>query len=166
MKEFTTHWAEALPVVEAYLRLRLPAFADLDDPLQDIAITAIKAMKRYDPDKPFVPWVLTMAKHRIADWYKSTGRQPLLLGEAEDHIVNRLNTRNVQQANMEATLEICIDELSSKHRDILARRYFEYDKPAQIAEALGTTPNVISVTLHRLRTALANCIQKRLANSS
>ncbi len=151
MLDFANRWAEVRPVLDAYLALRLPQFADAEDILQDIAMSAIKGIEGSNPKRPFLPWVLTLAKRRVADWYRSKKRQPLLLGETEDQIINRVKTHSRQQALMEGMLESCVEELNDKHRNIIELHYKGHAKPAQIAKALKTTPNTISVTLHRLR---------------
>ncbi|MEO1618501.1 MAG: sigma factor-like helix-turn-helix DNA-binding protein, partial [Planctomycetota bacterium] len=62
----------------------------------------------------------------------------------------------------EEALGRCLHHLGEEHREVLSRRYAESQSVKAIAADLGVTPNAVSLTLHRARQKLMNCMQKRL----
>ena len=61
-------------------------------------------------------------------------------------------------------LATCIKKLPAQ-RELLDRRYRHNESVDGIAERLLKSPNVVSVSLYRLRRALLACIESRLAVS-
>jgi RNA polymerase sigma-70 factor (ECF subfamily) len=59
-------------------------------------------------------------------------------------------------------LDGCIEKLPARHHELIRRRYAEGSPVNAIAVETGQTPTAVSVLLHRVRIALANCIEKAL----
>jgi RNA polymerase sigma factor (sigma-70 family) len=67
-----------LEAITPYLRslaARQPALSDeSEDAIQDILLTLHAVRHSYDPRRPFGPWLLAIARRRIADRLRSRGR--------------------------------------------------------------------------------------------
>jgi len=57
-----------------------------------------------------------------------------------------------------------MEKLPDRSRSLLNMRYHQTLGIEQIAETLRSTPASVRVTLFRIREALAECIQRRLAS--
>ena len=57
----------------------------------------------------------------------------------------------------------CLDQLDPGHRELLERCYAGQDRIKTVAEELGQRPNVLYMSLKRLRGALFDCINRTLA---
>jgi len=48
---------------------------DAEDLVQDILLSLHAARATYDPDRPFLPWLMAIARHRIVDAIRRTARR-------------------------------------------------------------------------------------------
>ena len=63
-------------------------------------------------------------------------------------------------------LRKCLGRLDAKHRQILDLRYKQGKSRAEMARRCKMTENGIKTLLRRIRAALAECIQRRLATEN
>jgi RNA polymerase sigma-70 factor (ECF subfamily) len=70
---------------------------------------------------------------------------------------DRLELHDVLEARRTA-LRHCLDRLKREKRQLLERCYAGTDSIKEIAAELGQSPNVLYMTLKRLRRALFDCI--------
>lgn len=73
----------------------------------------------------------------------------------------RLELHDVLEARRRA-LRQCLDRLEQGRRELLERCYAGKDSIKTIAADLGLRPNVLYMTLKRLRRALFECINRTL----
>jgi RNA polymerase sigma-70 factor (ECF subfamily) len=59
--------AEMLPILRLFVRRKWGNAQDVDDIVQDILLSLHAVRHTYDPSRPFLPWLLTIAYRRIAD---------------------------------------------------------------------------------------------------
>lgn len=59
--------AEILPMLRVIVRRKWGSQQDVDDIVQDILLYLHAVRHTYDPGRPFLPWLLTIAYRRIAD---------------------------------------------------------------------------------------------------
>jgi len=57
----------------------------------------------------------------------------------------------------------CLKELDDRTRQAIDLRYIDDLRPANIAERLNVTPGAARVLLHRARSALRECVERRLS---
>lgn len=162
-EDFTQRWLQAEPSVSAYIFATIHSFHDAEDVLQQVAQQAASRFDHYDPERPFLGWVLWLAKSRIIDFYRRRKRDQLVINDA---FLDRLSAAFMEHAPQRSArreaLEHCLQQLPQRSRELLDLRYLE-DLPATtIAESLGSTAGSIRVKLTRVRHALAECIQRRI----
>lgn len=58
---------ELLPVLRRVVARRWSAAPDTEDVVQEILVSLHVARATYDPNRPFVPWLMAIARNRIAD---------------------------------------------------------------------------------------------------
>lgn len=58
---------ELLPVLRGTVAKRWRNRQDVEDIVQDILLSLHSVRHTYDPDRPFMPWLMTIALRRIAD---------------------------------------------------------------------------------------------------
>lgn len=59
--------AEMLSILRLFVRRKWGNAQDVDDIVQDILLSLHAVRHTYDPSRPFLPWLLTIAYRRIAD---------------------------------------------------------------------------------------------------
>ncbi len=163
-EEFTHHWLEAEPSVSAYVFASIAGFHDAEDVVQRIAQELARRFDEYDSGRPFVGWALWIAKSRVMDFYRAQNRTRIvfsheLLSQLADTIVRQADGRSRRREALEA----CLDELPPRSRRLLELRYVEERSTAEMARETSSTSGSVRVLLSRVRTALASCIEQRLA---
>jgi len=163
-EEFTHRWLEAEPSISAYVFASITGFHDAEDVVQRIAQELARRFDEFDSGQPFVGWALWIAKSRVIDYYRAQGRSRVvfsdeLLSQLADTIVSQSDGRSQRREALEA----CLDELPPRSRRMLDLQYVEERSAAEIAQETGATSGSVRVLLSRVRTALASCIERRLA---
>src|SRR5262245_39260113 len=59
--------ADIMPLLRAIVQRAWRSRQDVEDIVQDILLSLHAVRHTYDPTRPFVPWLLTIARRRIAD---------------------------------------------------------------------------------------------------
>lgn len=163
-EEFTQFWLKAEPSISAYVFASVSGFHDAEDTVQRIAQELAQRFDEYQPNRPFLGWALWIARSRVIDFYRKQGRSQLVFSP---ELLSRLAKTISQQAEVRnhrrEALEACLDQLPDKSRRLLDLRYVEELSAADVAREVGSTSGSVRVLLSRVRTALADCIQRRLA---
>lgn len=163
-EEFAQCWLKAEPSISAYVFAAVKGFHDAEDVLQRIAQELARRFDDYDSDRPFIGWALWIAKSRVIDFYRTQGRKQLVFS---NDLLQRLSDTISEQAlsrdRRREALETCLDGLPEKSRGLLDLRYVDDLSASEIAESVGSTTGSVRVLLTRARTALAECVQRRLA---
>ena len=160
IKAMTVHWTKAQPTVAAFICSFVRDPHSADDLLQQTAERVVERYGQYDASRPFLPWVMTIAKHCVFDEARRNGRKTkvMLLGEAAEAVVDAFVAESPLDHSVAARLRKCLDRLTPKARQALGLRYGNDWKPKRIAEHLSITANAATVMLHRARAALRACL--------
>jgi len=148
--------------IRACLVIRLSNPHDAEDLAQDTFVTAFQKLPTYDPSLPLGPWLRGIAFNLLRNHQKKS--RPLAVGgdaELAEMIDARITQRYTpnQEATIFTTLEDCMEKLDPASRQLLHRRYHE-DTPVQdIARESQRNHSTVTMQLHRLRAALADCIR-------
>lgn len=163
-EEFAQRWLEAEPSISAYVFASISGFHDAEDVVQRIAQELARRFDEYEPHRPFLGWALWIAKSRVIDFYRAQGRSRIVFS---DELLKRLAETISEQAesrnHRQEALEACLDELPDKSRRLLDLRYVDELSSAEAARAIGSTVGSVRVLLSRIRSALADCVQRRVA---
>ena len=163
-EEFAECWLKAEPSISAYVFASISGFHDAEDVVQRIAQELARRFDEYDPDRPFLGWALWIAKSRVIDFYRKQGRSRLVFSpELLNRLANTISQQAEARSHRREALESCLDELPDKSRRLLDLRYVDDLSAADVARQVGSTSGSVRVLLSRVRTALADCIQRRLA---
>ncbi len=164
-EEFARAWLMAEPSVSAYVFASVAGFHDAEDVVQQVAQTLARRFDDYDADRPFVGWALWIAKSRVIDFYRTQGRNQLVFSEV---LLQRLADTIAEQSEGRSTrreaLEACLSELPKNSRKLLDLRYVDELSTAEVAQAIGSTGGSVRVLLSRVRSALADCIERRISS--
>lgn len=160
-------WMQAEPAVHAYVSVAVQGFQDAEDIVQQVALTAARRFEDYDGSRPFVAWVLWLAKSKIIDHYRRQGRQRVVFSDTLlDQTAARLVDRQAADQAGTVALEKCLDKLPPKSRRVLDLRYVEDASMEAIAQAIKSTAGSVRVMLFRIRSLLAECVKAELAKEA
>jgi RNA polymerase sigma-70 factor (ECF subfamily) len=148
----------------AYICSLIGEAAGARDVLQETNLALWDMAHDYDPARPFLPWAYRIAYLQVLAYRKRCARSRLAFDEqlVSELAVESLRLDDDHDLRLEA-LGHCMDKLPGPRREILDRRYRDGESVDQIAEGLHKPPNVVAATLYRIRKALLECIESRLA---
>jgi RNA polymerase sigma-70 factor, ECF subfamily len=72
---YTALLSSLLPVLRSFVRRRIRDSVASEDVVQEILVSLHKARDTYDPSQPLAPWLFSLARHRIVDEYRMSGRR-------------------------------------------------------------------------------------------
>lgn len=162
-ERLTRLWLEAEATVQAYVFAAVRDIHDAEDVVQQVALTAARRFDEYDTARPFIAWVMWLARSRVVDHYRKKGREKLVFSET---LLERFELALVQshrQDTRQAALERCLDKLPEKSRRLIELRYENETSMQHAADALNSTAASVRVMLFRIRNQLAQCVNAELA---
>ena len=123
---------------------------------QDTLLKAWAARDRYDPSRPFYPWLRTILRNTCRD-ARARGRHRAVSGLKADRVVASEPSPERVAVLQEETLRLrdAMRGLEPDHHEIIVLRHFEDLSYAEIAEILGVAQGTVMSRLYRARRALA-----------
>ena len=131
---------------------------EAEDAAQESFWRAYQAIQRYDPQRSFVTWLLSIAAHYCIDQQRKR-KLPLLEidGEEEFEIPDRaLEPEKMLNKKQEKELITgMLQKLSETDRAVIILRYWQELSEEEIAKSLSLTVSAVKSRLHRARLQLA-----------
>jgi RNA polymerase sigma-70 factor (ECF subfamily) len=153
--------------LRAFVRMLGVRAEVVDDIAQDAFLIAFRKLGEFERETNFGAWLRAIARNLACNELRSDQRRQRIIGElvatelASDPAQSTLSYELAEE-RLEAMTQ-CLQELPQRSRRLVQQRYFERLTPAVIASHEGTNPNHINQMLFRLRAALKECIEGRLA---
>jgi RNA polymerase sigma-70 factor (ECF subfamily) len=135
---------------------------------QLVFVELFGAFRRFDPDRPFLPWLYRIVHDVSMDYFRRDRRgahSPLpqaewqldaLLGpDLDPGPAERAERTELRQAVWQA-----LEQLPANHRAVLVLRYYGDLNEGQLAEALGCRRGTVKSRLHRAHRALAEILRR------
>jgi RNA polymerase sigma-70 factor (ECF subfamily) len=145
--------AEVYEPLQRYVRRRVEA-----DTVDDVVSETMLTMWRRLDDVPHgasLPWAYGIARRQIANHRRGVRRHLRLLRRAEAEPQPRPN----DDGPLDPELHTALAALGGSDRELLRLWAWEQLEPAEIAVALGLTPNAVSIRLHRAKRKLDEILQ-------
>ena len=165
-ERLTRLWLDAEATVQAYVFAALRDIHDAEDVVQQVALTAARRFEEYDAARPFVAWVMWLARSRIVDHYRKKGREKLVFSETLLERFELALVQSHQQDERQAALARCLEKLPEKSRRLIELRYESETSMQHVADALNSTAASVRVMLFRIRNQLAQCVKAELAKEA
>lgn len=164
MEEIAVFWTNAQPSVSAFIMSIVPRFQDADDILQQVAVAVVKNYDKYDKKQSFIGWAIGIAKNEILMYRRNNPKGRLIFDVKTIEAISKAHEKESAKFNdMRKALEICINRITGRTRQILEMRYFNELAVSRIAQKLGMTNGSVYTLLHRMRLALQECINGQMA---
>lgn len=142
-------------VLERYLLRRCGHAQDAEDLAQETMLRVWQNLEKYDPSRPFEPWLFAVARNLAANQYQGSRRGENVTGIAEP-ISEQANPaeRLIEQESNETLWAAVKQLLGERQYTALRLRYGRDMSVKQVARAMGLTQTHVKVTLFRARRKL------------
>lgn len=142
---------EALPTVYGYFVRRCGDRGTAEDLTSETFVAAMDAARRSDPPPISIPWLLGVARHKLADHYRrgehrhtAPVAEPPEAGAGQDDWDAELDR---------LVAEAVLARLAEPHRAVLVLRYLDDCSVGECAELLGRSVHATEALLVRARRA-------------
>jgi RNA polymerase sigma factor (sigma-70 family) len=138
----------------AFLERRVGSRADAEDILQAAFVRGLQRAGEIRDEERVVPWFYRLLRNAIVDHWRTRATEQ----RGTDGYAREVSAREAAEPELEAEICRCFEGLLSTLRPeqaaILRKVALEGARPVDVATAIGITPNLAMVRLHRARQAL------------
>ncbi|OMC19383.1 MULTISPECIES: RNA polymerase sigma factor [unclassified Mycobacterium] len=142
---------EALPVVYGYFARRCGDAAE--DLTSETFLAAMDAARRSDAPAISVPWLLGVARHKLADHYRRRAARPTVPVAEPPEPVGAATADDWDAELDRMIAEAVLARLAEPHRTVLVLRYMDDCSVPECAELIGRTVHATEALLVRARRA-------------
>ncbi len=135
-----------------------------EDLVQETLLHVLR-QRTYQADRPFKPWLYTIATNLARDYFKSAAVRQRWRGDDEEEALLQLYDsapgpeERALAAEQGSEVQAALAQLREEYRIVVVLRFYQGFSLQEIAETLhiplGTVKSRLSVGVHRLRSMLA-----------
>lgn len=163
LEQFTRLWVQNQRAVGAFIFMSLRDAHHAEDVLQEVAADASRNFDKYDPKRPFVAWLIGIARQRLVDHYRKQQTNRIELSADVVAMLDQSYAETAEEIDDRlVALRKCMDKLPEHHKLLINRRYGFDDALADIAKSVGSNAKAVNAMLTRVRKLLADCVQQRM----
>jgi RNA polymerase sigma-70 factor (ECF subfamily) len=161
LSEFESVLRETQSVVRAYIAgLGIPL--DLvDDLAQEVYLEYHRGAARRPAEVEPIRWLKGIAKNLCMNHFRKSKRAAALHQEAVAELLDRID--DDREPPVPGALNVCLERLPGRSREMVGLRYREGMGSAAIGKAVGLSSSAVRIALLRIRSALRECLDRRLA---
>jgi RNA polymerase sigma-70 factor (ECF subfamily) len=161
--EFLGHLSAAQDALRGYLFTGIRDVNRVEDVLQEVRIALWKKRGSFHGERPFLGWALGVARNELLHARRAAARSRLIFdAELLEKARARYEAMEPELRRRRAALRSCIERLPERSRHVVRERYLEGTPVEKLARRLGKTVGALHKLLSRLRSALADCAERRL----
>ncbi|NCG20267.1 MAG: sigma-70 family RNA polymerase sigma factor [Rhodobacterales bacterium] len=134
------HW----PQMRRWALLRCGDRASAEDASQESVVRLLKFIRRYDPARPFGPWLKTLVHNACHDELAKRGR---VAGVMREVSVPARHGRTLDFERMAKRVIEAFEDLTPRQREIVTLVDLQHRSPTEVAEALGLSPGAVRAQL-------------------
>jgi RNA polymerase sigma-70 factor (ECF subfamily) len=132
---------------------------EADDAAQDGVLQALVKLDRYDPARPFGPWLLRIVANAAID--RRRRRAVRETSELDESFVGGgpLPDVEMERRTLRERLQLALDQLPARYRTALVLFDVEGYSQAEIAEILGVAPGTVRSAVFHARRRLRQLLE-------
>ena len=136
-------------------------FAFAEEILQEVAVVVCDQWEDFKPGTNFGAWAAQIARNKIFNLNRVSRRELLLSPEAIAGIERAVEAQP-ETSSLDAVRK-CLESVTDRIRSVLSMRYREGLSGAEIARRTNSSVTAVHMALSRARSALARCVETRIA---
>lgn len=149
----------------AYLMSILGDFSSTEEVFQEVCVILWREYGKFDPETDFRRWASVIARNKVYQFRDARARHGKCLSNG---VLELIAEQALEQSDLleerRIALHNCLGKLSESDRELVAACYSESSRNfKQVADQLRRPVNTVYKALQRIRRALRQCIDRRLA---
>ena len=152
-------YSKLLWKIAASILINAASAQDVEECIADVFIYLWQHPEKYDPDKAKLSsWLSMIARSKAIDRYRQIVKKREL--PIEEIAVESLICAEITETDAEKEkLLSCIEELDEKEKELIIRRYYYEQKPAEIAVVLDIPKKQVENKLYYVRQKLKKMME-------
>ena len=148
--------------LRCYLSAHASSAEMVDEVLQATFVACFESIRTYELRGTFAFWVRGIARIRLLKELHQRARHDHVGGDALDATLAGMAVAQISDDLDESApdLQRCLEQITPRVRELLHRRYVDQTPVKTLASDLERTETWVSVTLHRSRAFLRECLQR------
>lgn len=142
----------------AYLLLGDPDEAE--DIAQETFLRAYKALRRFDTERPLLPWLLRIASNLSHNRNRSIGRYISALTRFARQNPDSIKSTAIKPEDEDQALWQAVRKMTKPFQEVIYLRYFLDMSESEMVDALGIPPGTVKSRLHRALSKLRGIIER------
>ncbi|MBK1833626.1 sigma-70 family RNA polymerase sigma factor [Roseibacillus ishigakijimensis] len=162
--EFVALLTEHQNALRLYVSSLMPGQSQAADVAQQANATIWKRQGDFASGTNFKAWAFAIARYEVLNFRKKQARDSRLVfsEELEEVFAEEIAEKNDDLQERQLALQDCLRRLKSTERELITSRYYEQGTLAEYAARIGRSVGGLKVSLHRVRSKLQLCIEKKL----
>jgi RNA polymerase sigma-70 factor (ECF subfamily) len=153
------------PALRAFVLSLLPGSPDVDDVIQDTNAEIWTKRGDFRIGTNFKSWMFSVAKFKVMSVWRDHQRQKVwaVPEETLSMLVERIEAGALAETETRHdALRFCLNRLRAEDRMLILNRYIDERNLDQLAHESGRNKDSLKVSLHRIRTALKACMNRKI----
>jgi RNA polymerase sigma-70 factor (ECF subfamily) len=150
-----------------YILSQVPSPLAAEEILQEANVIVWSKFRQFQPGTNFLAWCTQIANYEIMKFRTRRKRDRL---QFSDEFIQQVAEEAVERSDelelRRTALLQCIQKLRPHDRELIQQRYAPGETGKNLAEVLGRPANSVYQSLGRIRRALWDCVQRRLATGT
>lgn len=143
---------EVTPYLRTIARRYHRDLRDVEDSVQDVLLTLHTIRHTYDPGRPFKPWLVTIARRRIADRLRAQWRTCARESQINESLYETFADERAnppEEPLKERGLQAAIEQLPAAQRQAVTLLKMQEMSLQEAAQASGQSVSSLKVATHR-----------------
>lgn len=137
---------------------------DVVDIVQEVFISVYQNIKSFDEVQKFSPWIYRIAHNAFVNGLKKRSRNPFVMLDFDALLSHTVSEDPLQgereQEEMHKMIDVGLDQISPKYKEILILYYLEELPYKEIADILEVPTGTVGIRIKRAKEALKKVYEK------
>jgi RNA polymerase sigma-70 factor, ECF subfamily len=162
--EFVQLFTRSQRSLYLFILSQVPNSVDAEEILQETNLVIWRKMDRFQPGTSFPAWSSQIALLEVLKFRERRQRDRLRFSdEFVERVAEEAKVATDRLEERQRALVHCLGKLRKDDRELLEQRYAPGTNGLGLAERLGRPVNSVYQSLGRIRRALIECVNRRLA---
>lgn len=157
--------SELLPVLRSAVGRKWRSAQDVEDIVQDILLSLHSVRHTYDPARPFFPWLMTIAKRRIADTARrisSRASNETTVEKMPETFAGDETKSAHETSDDHEALQVALSSLPQSQREAIELMKIQGLSLQEASERTGKSVAALKVTIHRAIKTMRQSLDRKI----
>jgi RNA polymerase sigma-70 factor (ECF subfamily) len=137
------------PAIRRFVFARLGDRVDCEDLVQEILLAIHRASHTYNTDRPFIPWLFSIADHKLKDYLRSQYRKAAFVHVDVERLADSLSEDVTDERLASELLDEMLKTLPERQRRIVRMLKIEGFTAEDIAGEMEMSTSAVKLAAHR-----------------